>query len=323
MALRDHPNIAEKTKRRVKEEAERCGYRPEPMLSALATYRQMKKPPAYHGNLAWIYDHETHASLLSRPLFRLYYEGACKRANELGFQVEEFGLRKTSPARLSEILLARGVQGILVAPLAQSETRIQMCWERFSSVAFGFSLVNPRLHMVSSAQYRVAMGATLKMQGLGYQRIGFFRSKAFDERTDQNFSAGFHFASLRVPQSRRIPPLQISEEAPPATTSQIIKDWITRWRIDSVLCGSGMHPLLTAARYRIPEDIAVALLGCPNNSPRFAGMDENGFLTGGAAVDFLVGMIHRGERGVPEVPYEVLIEGSWVDGHSAPRVASA
>jgi hypothetical protein len=28
-------------------------------------------------------------------------------------------------------------------------------------------------------------------------------------------------------------------------------------------------PLLTDAGYEIPEDIAVALLGCPNNSPPF------------------------------------------------------
>jgi hypothetical protein len=57
--------------------------------------------------------------------------------------------------------------------------------------------------------------------------------------------------------------------------------------------------------------------------PHFAGRDETGFLTGVVAVDFLVGMIHRGERGVPKVPYEVLIEGSWGDGHSDPVVASA
>jgi DNA-binding LacI/PurR family transcriptional regulator len=320
MALHNHPHIAEETKRRVKEEAARCGYRPEPMLSALAAYRQMRKPPAYHGNLAWIYDYETWKALMSQKLFKLYYEGACKRANELGYQLEEFSLRETPPARLSEILLARGVQGILVAPLLQPETRIEMRWERFSSVAFGFSLVQPRLHMISSTQYRIAKGAALKMQGLGYQRIGFFCSKTFDERTDQNFSAGFHSASLHVPQSRRIPPLQLSEKASPSKTSQML---ITRWRIDAVLCGSGMHQPLTAAGYKIPDDIAVALLGCLDNSPRFAGMDENGFITGAAAVDFLVAMIHRGERGVPAVPYELLIEGSWVDGPSAPSVASA
>jgi hypothetical protein len=32
----------------------------------------------------------------------------------------------------------------------------------------------------------------------------------------------------------------------------------------------------------------------------------------------LVGMIHRGERGVPPTPYRLLIEGKWRDGNSAP-----
>jgi DNA-binding LacI/PurR family transcriptional regulator len=323
MALRDHPSIAEKTRKRVKEEAARCGYHPEPMLSALAAYRQMKRPPVYHGNLAWIYDHKTHASLLSRPLFRLYHEGACKRANELGFQIEEFGLAKTPPGRLSEILMARGVQGILVAPLSQPETRMEMRWDRFSSVALGLSLVHPRLHMVSSAQYRIALVATRRLHELGYRRVGFFRSRSYDQRTDRNFTAGFLSGSMEVPAACRVPPLSIKEEDPEPAISAEIKKWIVRSRVEAVLCSSGLHPLVSGAGLSIPEDVAVALIGCPNNPPLFAGMDENGFLTGVAAVDFLVGMIHRGERGVPKVPSDLLVEGTWIDGGSAPPKTGA
>ncbi len=324
MALRNHPQIAAETKRRVKEEAARCGYRPEPMLSALAAYRQMKKPPVYHGTLAWLFNKMSRKELFSTPVYKLYYEGACARAKSLGFHVEEFHLDATdmSPARMSDILLARGVQGILVPPQSQPNSRLEMRWEYFSSVTFGFSLIQPQLHMVGSTQYRIGMATTRKLQELGYERIGFFASDDFDLRTDSNFSAGFHIASLNAPVSRRIPPLLVRNVDPQSKNRERIRSWVTRWEVDAVVCVSGMQPGFLEAGYKIPGDFAVALLGWQDVYPDFAGMDEQGFLIGAAAVDCVVGMIHRGERGVPEVPYRLLIEGKWRDGASAPLASS-
>ena len=319
MALRGRPGIAEKTKRRVLEEAERRGYRPDPMLSALAAYRQNKKPPAYHGHLAWLYDHASFASFLSRPLFRQYYEGACRRAAELGFRVEPYSLKETSPARLSSILDARGVQGIMVAPLERPRTNLSMRWDKFSSVAFGFSLAWPRLHTISSAQYRIALVATRRLHELGYRRVGFFRSRAYDERTDRNFTAGFLSGSMEVPAACRVPLLSIKEDDPETAISAAIKKWIVGSRVEAVICSSGLHPLVSGAGFAIPEDVAVALIGCPNNSPGFAGMDENSLRTGTLAVEHLAVMIQRGERGLPEVPNDLLVEGTWIEGGSAPH----
>ncbi len=325
MALRDHPQIAAKTRQRVKEEAARCGYRPEPMLSALAAYRQTKKPSVYHGTLAWLFDHPAGRELFARtPLFKLYAEGARWRASLLGFQIEDFCLdpRDMLPERLSDILLARGVQGILVSPQTSANSQLAMRWEWFSAVTFGFSLVQPQLHLISSTQYRIGMMATRKLQELGYQRIGMFTGAAFDLRTDSNFTAGFHIASLPVAKSCRVPLLKVLDNEPPDKVGQKIRQWIKRWRVDAVLCASGMQYLFTDLGYRIPDDFAIALLGHLGDYPGYAGMDEQCFRTGVAAVDSVVGMIHRGERGVPEQPYRLLIEGRWVDGPSAPPVGS-
>jgi DNA-binding LacI/PurR family transcriptional regulator len=323
MALRDHPNIAEGTRKRVKEEAARCGYRPEPMLSALASYRQGKRPSTYHGTLAWLMNDETREEHFSTPLFKQYFEGACRRAGNLGFRVEEFTVREPGmpPGRMSDILLARGVQGILVAPQPRPNCRLDIRWEWFSAATFGFSLVHPRLHLVTSTQYRNGMAATRKMQDLGYERIGLFGSEVHDERTDRNFSAGFHIASLRQPQSRRVPPLLIPSGLPGKQTREKIRNWVARWRVDAVVCVGGMQELFLEAGYKIPGDLAVALLTIQDQYPGFAGMDEQGARCGAAAVDLVVGMIHRGERGVPEVPYRVLIEGEWRDAPSAPPAA--
>ena len=263
MALRDHPNIAAKTRQRVKAEADLCGYRPEPMLSALAAYRQMKKPSVYHGTLAWLFDHPSRQQLFATPLFNLYFEGACWRAASLGFQIEEFCLGEPgmTPARMSNILLSRGIQGVLVAPLSQPNSRLKMHWERFSSVTFGFSLLEPQLHLVSSTQYRIGMAVTHKLQELGYERVGFFGSKNFDERTDQNFTAGFHIASMNVPIDRRVPPLLIPQASTEQETFAAVRAWVSCWGLDAAVCTAGMQNSLIAAGYRIPEDLAVALIG--------------------------------------------------------------
>jgi hypothetical protein len=34
------------------------------------------------------------------------------------------------------------------------------------------------------------------------------------------------------------------------------------------------------------------------------------------AVDLLVDMLHRNERGVPIIPYMLMVEGSWCEGRT-------
>ncbi len=324
MALRDSPKIAAKTRQRIKEEAERSGYRPEPMLSALAAYRQMNKPSIYHGTIAWLCNNFTHSSMMAVHLYQQYFDGACWRANGLGYQIEEYSLRdaEMSPARMTDILQARGVQGVLLPPQPQAGIELDMRWDQFSTLTFGFSLLKPRFHVVSSTQYRNSMIAVQCLNNLGYERIGFFGNTEFDGRTDGNFTAGYRTATKKMAHSKNIPFLLTRENSKLSETLVEIRKWIAHWQIDAVVCVTGMQDLLVKAGCRIPEDIAVALLNTQAEFQEFAGMDEQGFRTGAAAVDCLVGMIHRGERGVPEVPYQMLIEGKWMDGPTAPPVAN-
>jgi LacI family transcriptional regulator len=329
LALKNNVKIAEKTRYRVKAEAERCGYRPEPMLSALAAYRQMKKPPIYHGMIAWLSSHSSSTEDFYRTpypensLYRQYYDGACRRANSLGYRVKEYSLNRDdmTPERMSNILIAQGVQGIIVPPLSSLGQHINMRWELFSAVRFGFSLERPQLSVISSAQYRNSLIVVKKLQTLGYQRIGFFGSHEFDDRTDGNFTAGYRSALKKMPHSCHIPLLLTEEGARLENTITRIREWVTDWKIDAVVCVTGMQDELIQAGYRIPEDFAIALLTHNKGIQGFAGIDEQGYRTGAAAVDCTINMIHCGERGVPDVPFQMLIEGTWTDGPTAPPVA--
>jgi hypothetical protein len=71
----------------------------------------------------------------------------------------------------------------------------------------------------------------------------------------------------------------------------------------------------------VGNDYAMAGLSVLDKQSEFAGIYQNNPMIGRTAVDILVGMMHRNERGVPEIPMRILIEGSWVDGKSVRRLA--
>ncbi|HBR92692.1 MAG TPA: LacI family transcriptional regulator, partial [Opitutae bacterium] len=54
MALKGSSIVSEATRAHVREIAEKIGYVPDPMLSALAKYRSPDKKQSYQGTLAWI-----------------------------------------------------------------------------------------------------------------------------------------------------------------------------------------------------------------------------------------------------------------------------
>ena len=54
LALRHHSSIPAATRERIQAAALRLGYRPDPVLAALNTYRLASHSTPYQGNLAWI-----------------------------------------------------------------------------------------------------------------------------------------------------------------------------------------------------------------------------------------------------------------------------
>jgi hypothetical protein len=55
----------------------------------------------------------------------------------------------------------------------------------------------------------------------------------------------------------------------------------------------------------------------------FSGTDENTLTIGVAAMDLLVTLMHRNERGVPTTPRTVLIDSKWVPGTTVRRIRPA
>jgi hypothetical protein len=95
--------------------------------------------------------------------------------------------------------------------------------------------------------------------------------------------------------------------------------WLKRHRPDVIISydGHAFQELLDHG-YRIPEDIAYVTQTIADLPGHISGIDENPRETGVDAVNMVVGMLHRGEYGVPTVPKRLLTEGRWREGRTLP-----
>ncbi|MDR1280479.1 MAG: LacI family transcriptional regulator [Opitutaceae bacterium] len=314
-ALRGHPGIAKDTVQRVRKLAEDMGYQPDPYLAGLAAWRRGRREPHYTGTLAWVTNWPTREGWRSNHAFPQYLDGARRRAGSLGYTVEEFWIREQGRgiAAALRVLLARGVQGLLLVPQPESHTRLDVDLSRFSAVTFGFTLESPALHTVTSHAYRTMIALLEKLAALGYRNPGLAASVFHEERVNRMWSAAFREFATRSGKRRGVAPPLVMETPGPAP----FRTWLARYRPDVVIATehAEAREWLTADGWNIPGEIGLVPPVTSDNS-WFSGMNENGSVIGAAAVDLLVSMLHRNERGVPEHPQRVMIDATWVDGQS-------
>jgi LacI family transcriptional regulator len=311
LALNDHPRIPSETKNRIRETAERLGYRRDAALSALCAYRAMKRPVQEQAVLAWVTNYATENRWKQSACNLDYFEGANRRAEERGYRLETFWLaaRDMTPERMSRILWTRGIQGLLLPP-QEHRTSINLAWKNFSAVTFGHTLLQPRLHLVSNHEYR-SMGALFaELVRRKYRRIGLANLRDHDERVDHNWQAAYFVERQILARNNRLPPLLLPDWDDAAFLS-----WVRHHRPDVVVTKlPNVLGVLKRAGFRVPEDIGVAFHSLDEKSPLLSGMKKNSFQIGVMAVDLVVDMLHRGERGLPDRPSLHMVEGSWSEG---------
>ncbi len=316
LALRNSPSLPEATRLRIQQLAKEMGYRPDPMLSALQAYRKTVKASGFEGTIAWVNAYKVPSQLYLGRFTKVYLNAARQRCEELGYRLEEFNLAEFSTNRLSKIFQARNIQGLLLPPQPHNRSHLNFDWENYSAVTFGYSLSRPRLHMVANAQYSSARMGVRVLRKYGYRRIGFITTHNSDERTDQNFSSGYLTERRRVKLAEDVPML-ILRDFDAELQKKDFHRWYKKYKPAVIL---SMYDRISVymEELGIPyTECGLALLLLYTDTPgKLAGIYQNDDLIGSSAVDFLVGMIHRNERGVPKTPLRILVEGKWIDGQS-------
>jgi len=320
-ALKNHPGIPEATRKKILTVVKKLKYIPDPNLTALAAYKNSQRPVGFLANLAWITNFPTEEGWKDNPHFPFYYEGAKNRAAELGYGMDVLWLPGilTSGKTPSQILRNRSIRGLLLPPQPAPNTRIDLEWEDFSAVSFGFTLTQPSLHNVGIDHFRSIQKLLSEIHALGYRRPLLLLSHKSDQRVSFAWSAGF-LVGLRQ--------LGLPSTDPVHLTSTDFREFlgaVRKSKCDVILTTRGWATLarqqLPAAGVRVPEDVGLASVNYAANDQGQGGIFEDGLVVGRHAVDILSAMVQRGETGVPKNVKHLITEGSFHPGFTLLRPA--
>lgn len=313
LALKNNSKIPEETRKRIHELARSRGYVPDPYLSGLSAYRKRHGPVSFKASLAWVSNHPPEKPWReTSSLFRGYYEGAAARAAELGYQIEEMNLREEgmSSNRALQILRAKNITGLLVGPQPAAAGVLDMAMEYFSSVTFGYSLVSPKLHLVTQHHFRSVHHLFQDILKRGYRRPGLVLDVGSDHRSLNLMSSSFWNEQRSLPKADRVA-LLIDK----VLTPKIVCQWLEKHRPDVVIADwPRVCEWIVESGVKVPGEVGFALASVRNPEPCYSGMSENPEVIGACAADLLVDLINRGERGVPKYPISMLIDGDIHEG---------
>lgn len=317
MSLRDHPRIPAATKKRIRRIAKELGYTPDPMLSALANYRDRRRPVTFHGTLGWLYNSAQGFDWRKSAHYTRYFEGAKQCASEQGFQLEPFDMSTTvgSPQRLSSTFRNRNIAGLFLCPHPAGYQGIKFPWEEFSLMTFGYSVVKPALHTVASAHYRNTRRAMQEIAARGYRRPGLVLGYDKGLTTDAKIPAAYMVEQQLYFGGAKTPPFFALESKP-----ETFLPWLKKYRVDVILTINYLIPFIKKTGFAIPGDIGFINLTISEKNSVVSGIVEDDHKIGSVAADFLIAMCHRGERGIPEEPLRTHLEGSWNEGNTLPRL---
>lgn len=307
LALRNHPSIPESTRERVRGVATALNYRPDPALAALNHYRHQRSSSAEGYVLAYVTCFEKRNGWQQSPFFRRVYRGAFAQAGTLGYRMEHFWLSEPglTGERFAHVLEARGIRGMVIAPMPLPASSLELPWHRFSCVAIGPSLVSPVLNSACGDQYQAIMLALERLRLLGYRRIGLLIHPDADRRHQGKYQAAV--AHTATPETPR--PLVMAHPS-----DAVLRAWLKQYKPDVVISDVDANfDRLVRLGIRIPQKIGFTSL-VRSGRKEISGVETYPEQIAGAAVLRLQQMLYENQTGIPELPSCTMLPGKWVDG---------
>lgn len=315
-ALRDNPRISQQVRDKIQKIAQDLGYRPNPHISALMTSMKRQEELPYKGTIAFLDLFDDPEKWKGTPLQVSFFSGCQSRCNELGYQLERlWGLEKgLSPRRLSSILEARGIQGVVFSmPIEHllSFKKTSFNFSRFCIASIGLRIPGITIDFSRSDQFMSSQTAHIKSQEKGFKRIGFVYSEKIERDVNYRFLSGFQSVNLQN-KEKGIPPHGFSGKS---LNKNLFSKWLTKYKPEVVVSyWNTVYSVLIELGYRVPADISWVTLDWNENNSDCSGIDQNGKLVGSAAVDLVVSQINSYEMGIHKYCRGVVIEGTWKRG---------
>ena len=328
LSLRNSPAIPLATRQRIQAVAAELGYRPDPALQALASYRKALSSTQRTEILAYITTHSTRWGWRTNASEDQYYIGAQRRATERGYQLEHFWLNEPgmNPRRLSQVLFNRGIAGVILASHQTGRApSVDLTWDRFSAIQIGAHPGAPMLHSVTNDREGAIRMAMQEALAAGYRRPGLIVPERWDTEVDRAWSLGFLTEQIRQLLASPVPIFHpdLNDRSTAASGgSGAFRAWFAEHRPDVVLSFRPLAlDLLATVNVHAPEEVAFIDLNCDAVDASVAGVHQHCGAAGAVAVDLLASLLQQNLRGIPAVATTTFVTSLWQPGASLPRLA--
>lgn len=318
MCLANHARIPPATRARVRAIAERLGYRPHPYVSALMRVRRQGRASKDRPVLALVNGLE-HADGWQQTIsltVRQMREGAIEQATRRGYRAQEFWLHRDgmSADRFSSMLHHRGIQGLLLGPLLAGAPPPALHWQDFSAVRLGVPLPSLTITSVCNDHFFSSLQVARECYRRGYERPGLVLLRMHRQHFHARWDGGLIVGRHLIPHFKQANTLVLEDW----DHLDPIAEWLKKEKPDVVVSPSSDVLLahLKKLGLRVPRDIGLASLACPELHHVCSGIWQNGRLLGATAIDNIISMLEHNERGLPEQTRVIMVEGVWNDGQT-------
>lgn len=314
MALRNHPRISLAVRRRVQAVAREMGYHPDPKLASLMQHLRLQSDVDYLETLAYVSTYSSYGDW-NWMSHHDYYLGAAERALDLGYRVDIFhlGERGMTPSRMSKLLVARGIRGLLLGGSSTPGATLDLDWEKFIAIAFDYSLTSPTVHRMTSNYYLEMASVLRRLEAEGCTRIGLNANSSDDAKVLGLWHAAYLLFQEQQPAARRIP-INTSSDG-----RQGIAAWAKKHRPDAIIsagCCDFPQDYRAATGKPAPEEIRYVNMNISYADSQSRGIDKLTSLVGGLACEHLIARLQRNEIGLPLHPEISAVEGKWAEDYN-------
>jgi DNA-binding LacI/PurR family transcriptional regulator len=312
-ALNNSPRVSAQTRKKVQKAAIKMGYSKNPLVGALMKQVRRGKIPHYKETIAFLTGYSERDGWRQHPFIVEQFECAQRAGLAQGYKTEPFWARDPDmdPARLGQMLINRGIHGVLVSPFSERGELAGFPWQYFHIVALGHSLEAPPVHRGVANLLQALELVLQKIHSLGFRNPLLIMPALVNEKTKHQYDIGWPYFMKTIFGGGDSWIIHANE------AEQIKEELfsVIREKLIDVVVGFGtdITDWLRTGGLKVPEQLSYVSLNRMDD--KTAGACHRWGYIASSAVQFLISQIESNIRpGPPEIPVLISCPAFWQDG---------